>query len=188
MAKIYLPFSESSKPVQIRTYLHETPQRQNKHVQIRTPTPSSVSSEQEQTYTNSHPLAEDTAAEDLLAAGGANSGRFGARWHDFSLPRMEKKNGALWDELKIVCCRVCAVPYSKLTPSICFWARASLVWGLSTKSVPFASLVAAAGCLQKVSRSSKPPPNQETWPAIWVKLLHSSVIQGRRKHGNEFPW
>ena len=28
--------------------------------------------------TNSHPLMEDTPAEDLLAAGGVNSGRFGA--------------------------------------------------------------------------------------------------------------
>ena len=27
-------------------------------------------------HTNSHPLVEDTPAEDLLAAGGANSGRF----------------------------------------------------------------------------------------------------------------
>ena len=52
---------------------------QNRHVQIRAPKPSFVSSDQEQTYTNSHPLVEDTPAEDLLAAGGANSGRFGAR-------------------------------------------------------------------------------------------------------------
>ena len=59
----------------------EAPKDQNRHVQIRAPKPSSVSSEQEQTYTNSHPLVEDTPAEDLLAAGGANSGRFGARWH-----------------------------------------------------------------------------------------------------------
>ena len=48
-------------------------------VQIRAPTPSTVSSKQEQTYTNSHSLVEDSPAEDLLAAGGANSGRFGAR-------------------------------------------------------------------------------------------------------------
>ena len=33
--------------------------------------PSSVSFKQEQTYTNSHLLVEDTPAEDLLAAGGA---------------------------------------------------------------------------------------------------------------------
>ena len=58
----------------------EAPKDQNRHVQIRAPKPSSVSTEQEQTYTNSHPLVEDTPAEDLLAAGGANSGRFGARW------------------------------------------------------------------------------------------------------------
>ena len=56
----------------------EAPKDQNRHVQIRAPKPSSVSSEQEQTYTNSHPLVEETPAEDLLAAGGANSGRFGA--------------------------------------------------------------------------------------------------------------
>ena len=48
-------------------------------VQIRAPRPSFVSSEQEQTYTNSHPLVEDSPAEDLLAVGGANLGRFGAR-------------------------------------------------------------------------------------------------------------
>ena len=68
--------SESSKRVQIRTYLHKTPQTwkdQNKHVQIRAPVSSSVCSEQEQTYTNSHPLVEDTPAKDLLAAQGANS-------------------------------------------------------------------------------------------------------------------
>ena len=56
----------------------EAPKDQNRHVQIRTPKPSFASSEQEQTYTNSHPLVEDTPAQDLLAAGGANSGRFGA--------------------------------------------------------------------------------------------------------------
>ena len=65
----------SSKPVQICTYPHETPrkslsERPNKHVQIRAPTPPSVSSEQEQTYTNSHPLVEDTPAEGLPAARG----------------------------------------------------------------------------------------------------------------------
>ena len=70
--------SESSKPVQIRAYLHETPQRTKTNMYKKRPKPSSVSSEQEQTYTNSHPLVEDTPAEDLLAAGGANSGRFGA--------------------------------------------------------------------------------------------------------------
>ena len=37
-----------------------------------------MSSKQEQAYTNSHPLVEDTPEEDLLAAGGGggNSGRF----------------------------------------------------------------------------------------------------------------
>ena len=58
----------------------DAPKDRDKHVQIRAPTPSSVSFEQEQTYTNSHPDVENPAAEDLLAAGGANSGRFGARW------------------------------------------------------------------------------------------------------------
>ena len=61
--------------------VREAPKDQNRHVQIRAPKPSSVSSEQEQTYINSHSLVEDTPAEDLLAAGGANSGRFGARWY-----------------------------------------------------------------------------------------------------------
>ena len=63
------------------------PKDQNKHVQIRAPTPLSVSSKQEQTYTNSHPLVGDTSAEDLLAAGGANLGRFGARWPRVECPR-----------------------------------------------------------------------------------------------------
>ena len=49
---------------------------QNKHVEIRAPKPSSTSSEQEQTYTNSQPLVEDTPAQDLLAAGGGG-GKFG---------------------------------------------------------------------------------------------------------------
>ena len=57
----------------------EAPKVQNRHVQIRAPKPSLVSSEQEKTYTNSHPLVEDSPTEDLLAAGDANSGRFGAR-------------------------------------------------------------------------------------------------------------
>ena len=38
----------------------EAPKDQNRHVHIRAPKPSSVSSEQEQTYTNSRPLVEDT--------------------------------------------------------------------------------------------------------------------------------
>ena len=36
----------------------DAPKGQNKHVQIRTPKPSSASSEQEQTYPNSQPLVE----------------------------------------------------------------------------------------------------------------------------------
>ena len=36
-------------------------------------------SEQEQAHTNSQPLVEDTPAEDLPAAGGADWGRFGDR-------------------------------------------------------------------------------------------------------------
>ena len=71
------------RELETRPNLHlparEAPKDQNKHVQIRAPEPSSISSEQEQTYTNSHPLVEDAPAEDLLAARGANSGRFGAR-------------------------------------------------------------------------------------------------------------
>ena len=39
-------FSGSSESVQVRTYLHDTPQNQNKHVQISAPTHWSVSSEQ----------------------------------------------------------------------------------------------------------------------------------------------
>ena len=69
--------SESSKPAQIRTYLHETPQKTKTNMHKFAP--SSVSTEQEQIYPDSHPLVEDTPAEDLLAAGGANSGRFSAR-------------------------------------------------------------------------------------------------------------
>ena len=59
-------------------HAREAPNDQNRHVQIRAPTPSSVSSKQEQTYTNAHPLVEDTQAEDLLAMAGAKLGRFGA--------------------------------------------------------------------------------------------------------------
>ena len=53
---------------------------QNKNAQIRALTSSSVNSKQELTYTNSRPLMEETPVEDLHAAGGANSGRFGVRW------------------------------------------------------------------------------------------------------------
>ena len=52
----------------------DIPKDQNKRVQIRAPTPSSINSEQAQTYTNSYPLVEDTPAEDLLAAGGCKFG------------------------------------------------------------------------------------------------------------------
>ena len=49
----------------------DAPKDQNKHsLQILAPTPSSVSSKQEQTYTISHRLVEHTPAEDLPAAGG----------------------------------------------------------------------------------------------------------------------
>ena len=47
----------------------DAPKDQNRHVQIFTPRPSSASAKQEQTYPNSHPLVEDTPAEDLPAAG-----------------------------------------------------------------------------------------------------------------------
>ena len=74
------PFSESSKPVHIRTCPRETPRKTKTNMsKFRAPTPSSVSSEQEQTYITSHPLVEDIPAEDLPAAGGGNSGRFAAR-------------------------------------------------------------------------------------------------------------
>ena len=58
---------ESSKTTQIRTYLHEMPQK----TKTNTPTPSCARSNKAQTYPNSHPLV------DLLAAGDANSDRFG---------------------------------------------------------------------------------------------------------------
>ena len=70
------------RELQTRPDLHlparDPPNDQNKHAQIRTPKPSYVGSEQEQTYPYSHPLVEDTPAEDLLAAGGGNLGRFEA--------------------------------------------------------------------------------------------------------------
>ena len=64
-------------PIRPNSHLlaQDAPKDQNKHVQIRTPRPSSVSSKQEQTYPNSQPLVEDTPTEDLR---GANSGRFRA--------------------------------------------------------------------------------------------------------------
>ena len=75
---IYVTYSESSKPAQIRTYLRETPQ---------TPKQTCTNSCPQalvyklRTGTNLHkPHVENTPAEDLLAAGGANSGRFGACW------------------------------------------------------------------------------------------------------------
>ena len=65
------PIAESSQPARNRTYLHETPQKTKTNMhKIRAPKPSSVSSEQEQTHPRSHPLVEDTPAEDLLVAGG----------------------------------------------------------------------------------------------------------------------
>ena len=67
----------------------EAPKDQNRHVQIRALKPSSVSSEQEQTCTDSQPLVEDTPAEYVLAAGGANSGRFGARCPTYQLQQVE---------------------------------------------------------------------------------------------------
>ena len=79
-ANLFMFMSESSKPVQIRTYLHERPQKTKTNMyKFARPRPRLVSSNQEQTYTNSHHLVEDsvTPAEGLLAAGGANSG-FGA--------------------------------------------------------------------------------------------------------------
>ena len=55
----------------------DAPKGQNKHVQIRTPTPLSVSSEQEQTYTNSRPVVEDTPAGGSIGSGGC---KFGWVW------------------------------------------------------------------------------------------------------------
>ena len=79
LGKVYLGTSESSKPVRIRTYPHETPQKtKTVYIYKFAPPSKSVSSEQEQSYTNSHPLVEDTQTKDLPAARGANSGRFGA--------------------------------------------------------------------------------------------------------------
>ena len=57
----------------------DAPKDQNKHVQIRAPTPSSVSSEQEQTYTNSHPPRGRHSRGGPTRGGGANLGRSGAR-------------------------------------------------------------------------------------------------------------
>ena len=70
-------FPETSKPVHLPA--RDASKDQNEHVQSCAPAPSSVSSEQEHTYTNSHPLVEDAPAEDLLAVRSALSGGFGAR-------------------------------------------------------------------------------------------------------------
>ena len=77
-----IPHSLKLRELQTRPHAHlparDAAKDQNK-LQILAPTPSSLSSEQGKTYTNSHPLMEETPAKDLPAAGGANSGRFGAR-------------------------------------------------------------------------------------------------------------
>ena len=55
---------ESSKPVQARTYLCETPRKPKTNMyKFAPPRPHLVSSEQEQTYTNSHSFVENPAEE-----------------------------------------------------------------------------------------------------------------------------
>ena len=51
----YVPFLLPNARPNSHLPAREAPKDQNKHVQIRASTPSSVSSKQEQTYTNSHP-------------------------------------------------------------------------------------------------------------------------------------